>query len=222
MELAGLECTVWNRIVDMFDESVCLRSAEVERILCRRDFQAAEERMRRIRKHIEELFPTDFKRCELSPEISGVIRMDGYRIENTVIQSMPGYYLPVNVYVPENRKSDKMPAVIVPMGHWPDGKWPGSNQILCANFAKKGIVAATYDPPCQGERDLFPDMQEQKKGDGMWGVREHLIPGIQCYLLGENLQSYFVWDGMRVIDYLCSRPDVDEDRMRIFAYSTKT
>jgi len=212
MNISKIESTEWNRIVDMFAEGVCHRDLEVEKILRRRDFKAAEERIRRVKRRITELFPTDFEKCPLDPKITGVIHMDGYTIENTVIQSMPGYYVPVNVYVPD-RKTGKMPAILVPMGHWPEGKRYKDIQILCANFALRGIVTAVFDPICQGERDMFPEVHSEKLGDDMWAVMQHLIPGIQCYLLGENLQSYFVWDGMRVIDYLCSRQDVDSERI---------
>lgn len=212
MKLDKIESAVWNRIVDLIDGKSYLRDCETETIIGRRDVQAALRHIQRIKKRIAELFPLNFRQCDLCAEITRVIQMDGYRIENTIIQSMPDYYVPVNVYIPE-RKEKKIPAVIVPMGHWPEGKKLSNNQILCANFAKKGIIAATYDPPCQGERDMFPEKQEEKLGDDMWAVMEHLIPGIQCYLLGENLMSYFLWDGMRVIDYLCSRPDVDPARI---------
>jgi len=213
MNLEKIESTVWNRIVDMMDGKSYLRDCETEIILGRRDIQAALRRIQQVKKRITELFPLNFEQCALSPEIVHSINMNGYRIENTTIQSMPNYYIPVNIYVPAILREEKRPAVIVPIGHWPEGKTLLNNQILCANFAKKGIVAATYDPLCQGERDLIPEKQEEKIGDDMWAVMEHLIPGIQCYLLGENLMSYFIWDGMRVIDYLCSRPDIDSSRI---------
>ena len=37
--------------------------------------------------------------------------------------------------------------------------------------------------------------------------------GIQCYLVDLNLMNYRVWGGIRAIDYLQSRPDVDPDRI---------
>jgi dienelactone hydrolase len=39
------------------------------------------------------------------------------------------------------------------------------------------------------------------------------VLGIQCYLVGLNLMNYRVWDAMRAIDYLESRPDVNPDRI---------
>jgi len=213
MELSKIESEVWNRIANMLDGKSYVRDYETETILSRRDIKAILKRIQSVKERIFALFPLDFERCELSPEIVSVIKMDGYRIENTIIQSMREYYVPVNVYIPLAANDKRMPAILVPMGHWPEGKRLSSNQILCANFAKKGIVAATYDPLCQGERDMFPEKQEEKLGNDMWAVMEHLIPGIQCYLLGENLMSYFLWDGMRVIDYLCSREDVDSSRI---------
>ncbi len=109
------------------------------------------------------------------------------------------------------------PAVVVSMGHWPRGKQLPENQIFCANLARCGIIAATYDPICQGERSPFSQQEFERcfgaVPEDIQAVDLHMQAGNLSYLLGENLGALFVRDSMRVVDYLCSRPDVDTKRI---------
>jgi cephalosporin-C deacetylase-like acetyl esterase len=46
-----------------------------------------------------------------------------------------------------------------------------------------------------------------------WSVPEHIGMGAQALLIDEGLARYFIWDAMRSLDYLASRPDVDTARL---------
>jgi cephalosporin-C deacetylase-like acetyl esterase len=39
------------------------------------------------------------------------------------------------------------------------------------------------------------------------------MAGLQCLLTGTNIARYFIWDAMRGVDYLLTRPDVDPSRI---------
>jgi len=45
------------------------------------------------------------------------------------------------------------------------------------------------------------------------GVPQHWTAGTAAFLINQTLSSYFVWDGIRAIDYLNTRPEVDPDRI---------
>lgn len=143
-------------------------------------------------------------------------KKNGYRIENIILKDDRNYVIPVNVYVPETGIFP-CPAVLVSTGHSLKGKLLPENQILCANLALCGIIAATYDPVCQGERTPYTKRElKQRFGtvpEDMEVVNLHMQPGNLCYLLGENLGGLFVRDSMRVVDYLCGRTDVDSARI---------
>lgn len=111
----------------------------------------------------------------------------------------------------------KHPALVVSIGHWSDGKTIRENQIFCANLARNGILAAAYDPLFQGERcpydrealaELFGGLPED-----MLSVSMHMQAGNLAYLLGRNVAALFAHDSVAVLDYLCTRPDVDTGRI---------
>ncbi|MBD3276043.1 MAG: prolyl oligopeptidase family serine peptidase, partial [Candidatus Marinimicrobia bacterium] len=44
---------------------------------------------------------------------------------------------------------------------------------------------------------------------------EHSYAGAQCFLTGSSLAKYMIWDGIRAVDYLLTREEVDPDRIGI-------
>ena len=98
-----------------------------------------------------------------------------------------------------------MPAVLSPLGHAPPGKAYAVNDNYQARFvtlARKGYVVCAYDPLGQGEREPY----------GAKTGNHHMIQGFQCMPSGRHLAQYFIWDGLRCLDYLESRPEVDRRR----------
>src|SRR5690625_6751361 len=49
----------------------------------------------------------------------------------------------------------------------------------------------------------------------MGPTREHSSPGSQSFLAGISPATYFVWDGIRAVDYLLTRDEVDPERLGI-------
>lgn len=151
------------------------------------------------------------KRTPLNPQITGTIPMDGFHIEKLIFESLPGIYVTALVYVPEDGK-EKHPAILVPVGHASNGK--AHYQALCQHLVKRGYVVICWDPPGQGERSQFWDA---KAGKSRYNLicAEHAVMGNLAYLAGTNLARWEIWDGIRAIDYLVSRPDVDSGRINI-------
>ncbi|PYT81746.1 MAG: hypothetical protein DMG40_08530 [Acidobacteria bacterium] len=150
-------------------------------------------------------------KSDLHPVITGRIPMDGYTIEKLVFQSLPGIYVTALVYVP-NDQAARHPAVLVPAGHSPDGK--SYYQALCQRLAGRGYIAISWDPVGQGERSQFWDAKAQKSRYNLI-CAEHAVMGNLAYLAGANLARWEVWDGIRAVDYLLTRSDVDGERISI-------
>jgi dienelactone hydrolase len=174
-----------------------------------RDTTAAEARKREVRRKILHLLGgLPEYRGPLNPKVTRVIERGGYSIENIIFESLPNYFVTANLYRP--LREGKHPAVLMSMGHWDGGKVAA--QWLCANLARKGFVVLAYDPVGQGERQQAYD---PRLGRSLIGgsTSQHFLNGAAAILMGQNVARYFIHDGMRAIDYLVSRPEVDAGRI---------
>jgi len=150
-------------------------------------------------------------KTDLHPRVTGKIQMDGFSVEKLIFQSLPGVYVTALVYVPDDR-SKKHPAVLVPAGHAPDGKF--HYQSLSQRLAARGYVVISWDPVGQGERSQFWDASAGKSRYNLV-CGEHAVMGNLAYLAGANLARWEIWDGIRAVDYLLTRPEVDGERISI-------
>ena len=173
-------------------------------------------RARKMRRRLADNLCMPGPAVATDAKVTARLQQDGYAIENVIITDDTGYAIPVNLYLPDAEPGPH-PAVVVSLGHWPRGKQLPENQIFCANLARCGIIAATYDPICQGERSPFSHQEFERcfgaVPEDIQAVDLHMQAGNLSYLLGENLGALFVRDSMREVDYLCSRPDVDTKRI---------
>ena len=150
-------------------------------------------------------------RTPLNARVVGVLERPGYRIEKVIFESQPHFYVTANLYLPKTGHPP-YPAILYPLGHERGGKTNPTWQQMLGSLATKGFVALTWDPIGQGERlQIFDeDLRESKVGNS---TTEHTVVGTQCMLVGDHLARYTIWDGMRALDYLLSRKEVDPARI---------
>jgi dienelactone hydrolase len=148
------------------------------------------------------------ERAPLYPRVVGTLMCDGYRVEKVIFESRPNHHVTANLYLPE--AAAPFPGVLLPCGHADNGKAWKEYQRVCILLAKNGMAVLCYDPIGQGER--FQLLDEQGK-PVVRGTNEHTMAGIGALLIGRQLASYRVWDGMRALDYLASRPEIDPKRL---------
>ncbi|MDG2522114.1 acetylxylan esterase [Caulobacter segnis] len=148
------------------------------------------------------------ERTPLKARMTGGYQADGYRVEKVVYESLPGYFVTANVYVPTAGKGP-FPAVLITPGHSPDGK---AGDRFGGNLAKAGILALIYDEIGMGERlqHYDPELGESKVGRP---TGEHSMAYWQTVPVGDHVSRYFIWDAMRGLDYLQARADVDGARL---------
>jgi dienelactone hydrolase len=153
----------------------------------------------------------------LNPRITGIIKKDGYRIEKIIFESFPGFYVTGCLYVPEKIKKNA-PAILNVIGHEQEAFRNPLIQVINYNLVKKGIIVFAIDPPGQGEHVQYYDTAVKFSYAG-YSVLEHCYFGNQCFLSGYNCAKYFIWDGIRAIDYLVSRKEVDPNRIGVTGFS---
>jgi cephalosporin-C deacetylase-like acetyl esterase len=99
----------------------------------------------------------------------------------------------------------------MPIGHSIEGKAADYVQRGCILLAKNGLAALAYDPIGQGERRQLLD--DKGRPALTSSTNEHTMAGVGALLVGRSTASYRVWDGIRSIDYLVSRPEIDAKRL---------
>ena len=145
----------------------------------------------------------------------GSISGDGFRVEKLAYESLPGFWVTANVYLPAEGPGP-FPAIVVAPGHGAAGKledwsWGG-------NFARNGIAVLAYDPLGQGERLQYFDPEKKASMVGN-PTGEHGEANIPPLLIGDDLARYMVNDAMRALDYLVGRKDIDANRIGAFGCS---
>ena len=152
------------------------------------------------------------EKTPLRPRITGTLNREGYRIEKLVFESRPGFRVTANLYIPAG--SGPFPALLGVAGHSETSKADPGYQHFWVSMARRGAIVLAYDPPAQGERLVFlnPSARPPLLGGG---TTEHTAEGTQCLLAGSSFAAYEIWDGIRAVDYLLTRKEVDAKRIGV-------
>ncbi len=183
---------------------------EYEKIKTPEQIAAYQKRMRNF--FIKQLggFP---QRTPLKAKVTGKLKRDGYNIEKIIYESQPGLYVTALLYLPDEKTcsiKQPWPGVLFPCGHSKNGKASEAYQRGCVLLAKNGFAVLCYDPIEQGERyQLLDDKGKPRTG----GTSGHNFVNISSMPVGRNAATYRIWDGMRGIDYLQTRKEVDPRRI---------
>jgi dienelactone hydrolase len=172
----------------------------------------AEKYVRDVRRKIAACFGPFPEKTPLNPRITGTVERDAYTIENVIFESRPGFLVTANLYVPKGKKF-QLPGVVGSCGHSANGKAAEAYQAFAQGLARLGYVVLIFDPIGQGERLQYGHLEKPHR-PGI-GVGEHLLAGNQQFLVGEFFGTWRAWDGIRALDYLLTRPEVDAKQVGI-------
>jgi dienelactone hydrolase len=180
------------------------------------------------------------QKTPLNPQSHGRIEREDYLVDRIVFESFPGHYVSGNLYLPKAKpKNGKLPVVLCPHGHWPNGRLmdlgagsAATNQELAIgaerfeNAARSPLQARCIQLARMGCAVLFYDMlgyaDSVQIADHRAGKRPALCgtePGSYGFyspMADLRLQSNFglqTWNSIRALDYLLSLPGADPQRV---------
>ena len=205
---------LYNYYLSQVEEIVSEREAQVAKLTTKKDWENRQKEIKKILSKTMGIFP---KKTLLNAKVVGVSEKEDYRVEKIIYESRPNFYVTAAMYIPANLKG-KAPAIIHVIGHSQAAFKRLHYQRSAINFVKKGFIVLTFDPIGQDERVQYYS-PELGKSDIGGTVLEHMYVGLQTLLVGKSLANYFVWDGIRAIDYLISRKEVDAARIGITGLS---
>jgi cephalosporin-C deacetylase-like acetyl esterase len=140
------------------------------------------------------------ERSPLRARTVGTLDRGAYRIERLVFESLPKFYVTANLYLPTGHQ-DPLPAVVYVCGHaYSRFGNKASYQRHGISLAKNGYVAIILDSIQVAETfALHHGVYNQEMYE--WYSRGYTPAGVE------------VWNAMRAIDYLETRPEVDSARI---------
>jgi hypothetical protein len=151
------------------------------------------------------------ERTPLNAKVVATLSRPGYSVEKVIFESRPKHYVTALLFLPDPKRfKPRYPGVLVPCGHAFEAKGYEAYQTMGALLALNGMAALVFDPIDQGERGQYLGEEGWPR---LWGIDAHTMIGIGSIPLGRNAAQFEIWDGMRAIDYLQSRPEVDPDRI---------
>ncbi|MCZ7636385.1 MAG: hypothetical protein M5U12_10405 [Verrucomicrobia bacterium] len=190
-------------------EAIRLESSFLEGITNRAQWEARRPELRRQYLEILGLWPLP-ERTPLAAQVTGVLKRDeGFRVEKVHFQSRPRLYVTGNLYLPKDAApGSRLPAVLYVCGH--SGRGRDGNK---AAFQHHGMWFATHGFAC-----LIIDTLQLGEIAGIhhgtyrydrwwWQARGYTPAAVEC------------WNGIRALDYLESRPEVDPARLAVTGIS---
>ncbi len=196
---------------EMVDEASAKLQQRAEHVAKLKTEKAWKERQAEVRAKLKDIVGPFPEKTPLNPRVTETVVKDGVKVEKLVYESQPGFYVTAGLFMPENLKS-KAPAIIYCSGHTATGFRSETYQQKILNLVRKGFIVLAFDPLGQGERMQYPEENSEESRIG-GSTNEHGYAGAQCFISGSSLAKYMIWDGIRAIDYLLTRPEVDPQRI---------
>ena len=168
------------------------------------DWEARRGEYRRQLQEMLGLWPMP-ERTDLKPVITGKLEHPEFTVEKLHFQALPRLYVTANLYLPKKLEGPA-PAILYVCGH----SRVMTNGISCGSkagyqrhgawFARNGYVCLMIDML------EYAEIQGRHHGtyrDGRWwwNSRGYTPAGVEA------------WFGIRALDYLCARPEVDKERI---------
>jgi dienelactone hydrolase len=140
---------------------------------------------------------------ELDAEVEERIQVDGLWRELVWLSAEEELRVPVYLFLPQEAK-EPQPAVVVFPGHGTIAQTAGLDRARSSYQRANALELA---------RAGFVTLTMELRGFGRLGALGHLQIDAAARLVGRTWYGLLVHDGMRALDYLLTRPEVDPARI---------
>jgi cephalosporin-C deacetylase-like acetyl esterase len=155
-----------------------------------------------------EAMPSYDSRPPLNVRVTGVVERPAYRIEKLYYESLPQLYVTANLYIPSRpaptSADGRYPGVLYVCGHADTQKVHYQSQPR--RFAELGFVCLAVETVQLGEVRGY---HHGCYREGWW----------HWYSRGYSPAAIELWNGIRGLDLLTQRADVDPDRLGVTGMS---
>jgi dienelactone hydrolase len=149
-------------------------------------------------------------RPPIQAERFGKVDRGAYTVEKVLFESLPGFYVTGNLYLPKGPLTARsLPVVLCPHGHWNYGRLENSTlnsgPSRAANFAMQGYIAFIYDMVGYNDSAAIshrfaPGHREGADRESLWSI---------------NLLGLQLWNSLRAVDFLLTLPEADPARVGV-------
>ena len=160
----------------------------------------------------------------LAPIVIERVEKDGYIREKILIRTWRDAVMPVYMLLPKERPKP-YPVVIAFHGHgygvkdivglWEDGSErhhpDGYHKDFAVALCRRGFAVAAPEISCFGERQTDFSYLDTQMGQGVPSTCTHTA--MLAFHMGGSVVGLRVHDGIRLVDYLETRPDLDISRL---------
>ena len=172
------------------------------------------DRAETLRESMADALTLPEDKAPLAPEVHKTTAGDGFRVESLTYQSEAGSRVTALLYLPSDPKP--APAVIIACGHG------GSKSALYAQYggqlyAKFGFATLVVDTI--GEEERHKERRLGARGHDLYHIPKAERATFMEESMGRSVLGKIVWDLMRGVDYLQTRPEVQPDRIGVVGYS---
>ena len=215
----GSPHAIYHHLTDVAIERLEQRAAEVAKLRTAEQWRARQREVRRVLE--QEIIGPFPEKTPLNARVTGVVRKPGFRVEKIVYESVPGFYVTAAMFIPD-AATGPTPTLVFCSGHTADAfRNPNENsyyQWMVLNLVRKGFIVFAFDPISQGERTQYYDAEKRVSRLGKASA-QHGYTGPLAFVADYSLGRAMTWDGIRGLDYLETRPEVDMKRIGMFGNS---